>query len=235
METMKLILAFAGTTILLFSSSVLAADAPTAESSAPTQEKQEKAAAPEEAASFPYSPGYCEFSAAFSAEPYIEHRCEGEDGDKCYELVSYTKVYDMATTVNVRVICSAIDPEVYKTYSAQIMEKTLRAMTDQNVVKTFDTSFREEDGYKQAGLVGEGQVGRLSTIYIAQLWIGKGSAFSVEAEMIGEKNDDADAMFSDVLKSVRYVGEKEETGDKKEDDQQEQKKESKKTEPEKNE
>jgi len=163
-----------------------------------------------------YSPDYCQFSAAFPDKPYINHQCDA--GNKCYDEVSYTKVFDLAATVNVKIICSAVEKDVYATYSPEIMEKTLEAMTDKNVVKKFDSSFREEKelGYKQAGLVGEGKVGELSTIYIAQLWIADHSAFSVEAELIGGENSDADKLFSEILKSVHFVGDKK--ADKKTDD-----------------
>ena len=53
------------------------------------------------------------------------------------------------------------------------------------------------------------KVGNMPTIYIAQLWIGKQSAFSVEAELIGDAHDAADTLFSDVLKTIRYTGVKE--------------------------
>jgi hypothetical protein len=85
------------------------------------------------------------------------------------------------------------------------MEATLRAMTDRSVVQTFDTTFREESGFKQAGLVGEGQSGRTPTIYIAQLWIGKTSAFSVEAELIGEAGEGAEILFRDILRSAHFA------------------------------
>jgi hypothetical protein len=161
---------------------------------------------PPSVATIPYSPDTCEFSIAFPAEPTKEKKCEDGDSKRCYEKVSFTKVFDMAATVNVRVICSPIDKAIYDTYSPEIMEKTLAAMTDRSVVKTFDTSFRDEKelGFKQAGLVGEGHVGQLSTIYIAQLWIGKKSAFSVEAEMIGDTTNDAEQMFSDILRSAHF-------------------------------
>ncbi len=90
------------------------------------------------------------------------------------------------------------------------MKATLRAMTKKSVIKEFETSYREEDGYKQAGLVGEGKVGRTPTIYIAQLWIGENSAFSVESELIGQINDGADGLFSSVLRSIRFKGDEEE-------------------------
>jgi hypothetical protein len=167
-----------------------------------------------------YSPDKCEFSVTFPGDPSITHQCDDQDKQKCYDEVSYTHVFDMEATVNFRIICNSIDPSVYKQYSAEIMAATLRAMTNKNVVKTFDTSFREENGYKQAGLVGEGKIGRMETIYIAQLWIGDHSALSVEAELLGKAEDKADKLFSDVLKSVVYVGDKKNTDqdkDKKDD------------------
>ena len=183
------------------------------------------AADPAPATPTTYSPDYCQFSAAFPDKPYVTHQCAGDGKSKCYDQVSYTKVFDLAATVNIKVICSQVEKDVYTTYSPEIMEKTLEAMTDKNIVKKFDSSFREEKtlGYKQAGLVGEGKVGELSTIYIAQLWIADHSAFSVEAEMIGDKNDNADKLFSEVLKSVHFVGDKK-PGDKKPDDKKDDKK-----------
>ncbi|MGB4106918.1 MAG: hypothetical protein WBK55_03885 [Alphaproteobacteria bacterium] len=156
-----------------------------------------------------YSPPTCDFSVTFPSSPYTTRKCDDADNKKCYDMVSYTKVYDMESTVNFRIICNPIDESVYTQYSAEVMEATLRAMTNRSVVKTYDTSFRTEDGYKQAGLVGEGQSGTLSTIYIAQLWIGHASALSVEAEMIGGEHDDADKLLSEILKSVHYLSDEE--------------------------
>ncbi|MEM7650759.1 MAG: hypothetical protein AAF204_01595 [Pseudomonadota bacterium] len=156
-----------------------------------------------------YSPDFCEFEITFPDEPYSVRRCEDpQTKERCYDLVSYTQVYEMSATVNFRVICNPVDESVYEDYSAQVMEATLKAMTKDSVVDDHQSAFREEDGYKQAGLVGEGKVGAMSTIYIAQLWIGKQSAFSVQAELIGEAHDTADQLFSDILKSVGYTGEK---------------------------
>jgi hypothetical protein len=184
---LKWIPAFAGIAVLLFAYSAMA----------------------EDKTPVTYSPAPCDFSVTFPSSPYTARKCDDEDKTKCYDMTSYTKVYDMASTVNFRVICNKIDESVYKHYSAEVMEATLRAMTNRTVVQTFDTTFRTEDNYKQAALIGEGQSGILSTIYIAQLWIGHGSALSVEAEMIGEAHDDADKLLSDVLKSVHYLTDEE--------------------------
>jgi len=156
-----------------------------------------------------YSPDFCEFSVTFPEAPYSSRRCEDDTKERCYDLVSYTQVHEMSSTVNFRIICNPIDASVYEEYSAEVMQTTLRAMTRKTVVEEFNSGFREEDGYKQAGLAGGGTVGRTPMIYIAQLWIGKQSAFSVEAELIGEAHEAADTLFSDILKTVYYSGVKE--------------------------
>ncbi len=153
-----------------------------------------------------YSPDVCEFSITFPDAPYTARRCEDEEKERCYDLVSYTQVYELSSTVNFRVICNPVDENLYNDYSAQVMEATLRAMTKNSVVDEYNSDFREEEGYKQAGLAGTGRAGRAPTIYIAQLWIGKQSAFSVEAELIGNAHETADKLFSDILKTVHYSG-----------------------------
>ncbi len=152
-----------------------------------------------------YSPDFCEFAVKFPSEPYTIQRCDENDPKKCYTMVSYTKVFDLDATVNFRVICNPIGKDVYDAYDGEVMKAALRAMTRDSAVRTAETSYRKEDGYKQAGLVGEGQAGRQSTIYIAQMWIGRASAMTVEAESIGNAPVAADEMFSAILKSVHYL------------------------------
>ena len=163
--------------------------------------------------SYTYSPDHCEFTITFPQEPYTTQRCDDE-GQQCYEQISFTKVFEMQSTVNFRVLCNPIDEDIIDSYSGEVMEGTLQAMTKRSVVQTFETSFREEDNYKQAGLVGQGRSGKLPTLYIAQLWIGKKSAFSVEAELIGEAADAPDQMFSDILRSAGLKAESKEKAEK---------------------
>ena len=165
------------------------------------------AAEDEEGKLHTYSPDFCEFTISFPSEPYTSRRCENElSKDRCYDLVSYTQVYDLSSTVNFRVICNPVGDDVIKSYSEEVMKATLRAMTKKSVVSEYNTSFREEESgkYKQAGLVGEGLSGRTPTIYIAQLWIGEKSAFSLEAELIGEPDEGPDELFRNVLMSVGH-------------------------------
>jgi len=153
---------------------------------------------------FVYSPEHCEFSVTFPDEPEKVQRCQTTGDKQCYELVSYTKVFELATTVNFRVICNPSDDEIYGLYNQEVMKTTLKAMTNRNVIKTYETSFREEENYKQAALIGEGHMGVSSTLYIAQLWISPFSSLSVEAELVGDSMAASEELFSELLRSVHF-------------------------------
>jgi hypothetical protein len=191
---------------VLITSPSFAADEPSKdEPAAEAQEEAQEEAAEDATGPYTYSPENCEFTATFPSPPEIKNRCEARNGKNlCYDEVSFTQVFDLSSTVKFNIICNEVDEALRETYSGEIMEATLAAMTKNTVVETYDTSFREEKDFKQAGLVGEGKVGKFSTLYIAQLWIGASSAMSVEAEMIGEASEEADTLFSTVLKSVNF-------------------------------
>lgn len=194
----------ASLTLAMTAVPALAQEAEQDKASNETTHEEEKTA--EEPQGYTYSPDFCEFSATFPSAPYTSRRCEGDDQERCYDLVSFTQVYEMSATINLRVICNPVDSSVYKDYSREVMAATLRAMTRKTVVEEFNSGFREEDGYKQAGLAGGGTVGRMPMIYIAQMWVGKHSAMTVEAELIGQAHDAADTLFSDILKTIHYSG-----------------------------
>lgn len=184
-------------TLLLLFPAYAHAQNPVEEANKDTQESTE-----EESKGHLYAPDYCEFNITFPEEPYIEQRCEGNKGQQCYDMASFTRVHDMAATVKFRVICNPVDPSVKDAYSGDVMQATLRAMTKNTLVKTHNTAFRKGKNYKQASLVGEGRVGNTDMIYIGQLWIGKKSAFTLEAELIGAAHESADELFSKILRSV---------------------------------
>lgn len=151
---------------------------------------------------FTYAPEHCEFSITFPEKPEIKNVCE--ESGVCYDEVKFTQVFELSSTVKTRVICNAISSDVYESYSGTVMKATLKAMTNPAIIQTSETSFRETEDYKQAGLVGEGMVGRTPTLYVGQLWIGKKSALSVEAEIIGAEYEPSDSLFSEILRSVGH-------------------------------
>ena len=152
---------------------------------------------------YEYSPEHCDFTITFPEKPYTQRRCEDGRQDRCYDLISYTQVYEINTTVNFRVICNPLQQDLYDQYNEDVMRKIVRAMTKQSIVDEYETSFRETEQYRQAGLVGQGQSGKWPTLFIAQLWASPSSILSVESELIGQQLDTADQLFADILRSVK--------------------------------
>ncbi len=155
-----------------------------------------------------YSPDYCEFTANFPEEPIVNNYCEKQDDPStCYNLISYTKVLDMASTINIEIICNPASAEMYAEFVPQVMEETVREMTKKSAVETYDIKTREEEGYRQTGLIGKGSKGLDDTIFLSQLWISEKSIMSVEAEMSGAQSAEADQLFADILRSIGYTKE----------------------------
>lgn len=154
-----------------------------------------------------YSPDYCQFTASFPEEPNVSHRCEGETEDTCYNLISYTKVIDLSSTVSIEIICNPTTPGMYEEFTEEVMDRTVRAMTSETVIQTYEVNTRQGDGYRQTSLVGQGRKGLYDTIYMAQLWVADGSIMSVEAELSGENNEAADALFASILRTIGFTKE----------------------------
>lgn len=153
-----------------------------------------------------YAPDYCDFSATFPEEPYITNQCEDpNDKNTCYNLISYTKVFGLSSTVRAEIICNPGSIELYERFSTEVMEATVREMTKETVSQTFEVKSREEEKYRQTSLFGKGKKGLDETIYLAQLWVSQSSIMSVEAEMIGEQNEEADALFAEILRNIGHT------------------------------
>ncbi|HRQ59989.1 MAG TPA: hypothetical protein PLO23_00475 [Alphaproteobacteria bacterium] len=152
---------------------------------------------------FTYAPEHCDFQVSFPEKPHTSRLCEADNKDRCYDLVSFTRTYEVAATVNVRVICNPVAEGVKDRYTEEVAKAAVKAMAEKNNLTEYRTSFRSEAAVNQAGLVGEGLVGNDPKIYIAQLWVGEKSVMSVEAEIIGQAFEDADKLFAETLKSVK--------------------------------
>lgn len=160
---------------------------------------------------YPYSPPPCEFTAGFPEEPYITKRCDGgENRDECYEQVSYTATFGLSATVDIKVICNAVDQGIKDKYDKNIMIKTLEAMSSETIENQYEVNYNEDEQgrFKTASVIGEITVGMSPGIYMSQMWIGEVSAMTVEAVLIGDPVEEADAMYRDILRSIQY---KEET------------------------
>lgn len=151
-----------------------------------------------------YQPDYCDFFAEFPTEPLKGRRCETGDDSRCYDLVSYTKVLGLSSTVRFDIICNPGDEKLFAEYTPEILKKTLRAMAEGNVTDAYEPQVREEKNYRQAGMIGRGRAGMGDTVYIAQIWISKRSIMAVEGEMMGEQTEEADELFATILRTIGY-------------------------------
>ena len=184
-------LAIAGLAALLATNTAVAADPPPV--------KPVASALP-----YSYAPANCDFRIDFPSAPLRGKRCDPDDASRCNDVTTYTHVFALDATVDVTVTCNAAEPNMYEHYSGEVMRAALGGMVGKGKLDSFQTSYKQFDDAKQATLIGTGKQGVSDKIYIAQLWIGHKSVFTVEAQMLGQNNQDANDMFAGILKSIRY-------------------------------
>ena len=180
MKNFKWIPAFAGMTMLLFS------------------------ALPATAADYAYAPEGCEFRMELPGEPSLSRKCSPDNPEICRDMTGYTKVFGMDATVNINITCNPAPPNMYEQYNGDVMQATMEAMMGKDQLADYQTGYQEFDVAKEAVLLGMGKTGNNDRVFVAQLWIGQKSVFTVEAELIGQKTDEADKMFADILHSIRH-------------------------------
>lgn len=159
---------------------------------------------PARAAEFLYAPDDCEFRVDLPGEPYKSTRCEPDNPKKCDKVTSFTKTFGIAATVNVNIICKPGEKDSYERYTGDLMRMTLTAMAERRHLKDYETAVQQFEEARQAAVIGMGESGQNEEIYVAQLWIGKKSIMSVEAELIGSQVTEADDMYAEILKSIRH-------------------------------
>lgn len=153
-----------------------------------------------------YSPDYCDFQANFPEPPLITQHCEDpNDTATCFQKASYTKVFDLSASVKFDIICNPASEEMYGHFEPDAMLSTVKAMTKDIVLETFNTHSQQEEGYRHAGLVGVARQGVENSLYISQLWITPKSIMSVEARMTGAQNKDADFLFASLLSNIIFA------------------------------
>lgn len=162
-----------------------------------------RAAKGEEAGSVPAFAAPCDFTVVFPEKPYVTRRCKGKSGAECYDILTYTRVFDLSNAVTVKATCNPVAPGMAGRLSEEVMKATLESMVARKSVGQYDLKFSERDGVRSATLFGEGVKGMTPTLYVAQLWLGSASLLTVEAELTGDANPQADLLFSDILKSIR--------------------------------
>ncbi|MFN3827274.1 MAG: hypothetical protein ACK4NR_06575 [Micavibrio sp.] len=153
---------------------------------------------------YTYSPENCEFTITLPSEPLMGKKCNPDDPTQCHEILSFTKVFDLSASLTVDVICNPAEDGMYERYTGDVMRTTLIAMAGRGKLDEYETGFTEKPEAKIAYLLGYGKKGDQDLIYNGQLWIGKKSVFSLEAEIAGEYITGADEVFATILQSVTY-------------------------------
>ncbi len=181
-------------------------------------------AAPARADDHIFKPEGCEFSITFPGEPYETMRCDPDNPQKCIKKTSFTKVFGLDASVNFYVTCNPAEKDMYEHYSGDVMKATLAAMARGNGVEDFEAGFQQTDVAKEAVVLGTGKTGKSEKLYVSQLWIGHKSAFTVEAELIGEALQESDTQFANILRSVTHESWKDGADGKKDETPKEEKK-----------
>lgn len=151
--------------------------------------------------SYRFAPDFCDFEITFPEEPYTSRRCP-EGANKCYQLKGYTMVYDLRTTVDVSVTCVPSNPDNYARYNEAVMKAALDGMMRRKGVEGADIDFKEDENFRHASLSGQAGSGRQGKLFTAQLWSGQNSLMTVEASITGNAHPEADATFTEILRSL---------------------------------
>ncbi len=176
------------------------------------EEKPEEAAKPPENPAH-FAPDFCDFEITFPEKPMIAKKCL-PDG-KCFDLYSYTMVYDLETAVDISVSCNPSTPKDYARYNESVMKAALGGMINNRNLNDHEMQFHQYETTKSASLTGTGVTGTRNKIYNAQLWIGPNSVFTIQAELIGGAHVVADKSFGDILASIKQKQGKQLPGGKK--------------------
>jgi hypothetical protein len=153
------------------------------------------------AESYTYAPENCDFTITFPEKPYVEKKCSGEKD--CTEVVTFTKVLDIGSSVNFRVTCISLAEKELAKYTPEVMKTTLGEMLKQTNLEAYNIDAEEKDGYKRAGSVSLGKRNDQDILHTGQLWVGKKSLFTMEGEMLGVSSDKLNQLFADILKTVQ--------------------------------
>ena len=148
-----------------------------------------------------YAPDFCDFEISFPEAPFSSKKCVAQDD--CYDVQSYTMVYDLSTTVDVTVTCNPSTPANYQRYNEQVMKAAMAGMVSERNLTEHQAEFKELEKVKSASITGMGKTGAADKIYVGQLWVGPNSIFTVQAELIGGEHEVADKSYRDILASIK--------------------------------
>lgn len=187
--------------VVLWTSAVHAEDKKVEETPAAQPAKAEEKKPDDK--SYRFAPDFCDFEVTLPETPVTMKKCL--PGNDCFDVSSYTMVYDLQTTVDASVTCNPSTPDAYENYNQAVMKAALAGMVENKNLSSHEMRFDEskEDKIKSAAITGTGTTGRQEKIYTAQLWIGPNSVFTIQAELIGAAHEKADKSFGDILSSIK--------------------------------
>lgn len=161
-------------------------------------------AAPAFADEYTFGPDGCDFRMTFPEEPSTSMRCNPEKPGQCYKARVFNRVFSLDSGVKITVSCNPAEENMLERYSGEIMEYTLKSMVSGGEASAEKTGFTDYGEAKEATLLGQRTMpDGTGKIYMARLWIGKNSVMTVEGELIGPASNESDAMFTNIMKSVR--------------------------------
>lgn len=161
-------------------------------------------ATPALAAEYIYAPANCEFKITYPEQPSIAQACNPENAKDCYEASNFVRVLAMDSSVRINTTCNNAEPGMLERYSGDVMQYTLGTMAKPKVDE-YEAGFNDHGITKQAVVLGNKKLeDGTEQVYMAQLWIGKKSVFTIEGQVTGTASPEADAIFSDIFKSIRH-------------------------------
>lgn len=153
------------------------------------------------AAPFTYGPDNCEFQITFPEKPFIEKKC-GQNVADCVEVVTFTKAVGAESSTHFRVTCNPLAPADIEKYTPEIIAETLNQLVKSNNLIPYTSQAADENGYKSATTVSLAERDGKTVIYNGQIWIGKKSMFTIEAEMLGPRSDEVEKTFVDIMRNT---------------------------------
>lgn len=159
---------------------------------------------PLHAADMTYIPEGCEFRMTLPEAPSTAEACNPDNPKECYRTGRFTRVYALDSVLKISTTCNNAEQGMMDRYSGEVMAFTLKTMSKGKVDEP-ESGYQEFAYAKQALIMGGKKLDDgAETLYMAQLWIGKKSVFTVEGEVTGAANDEADALFTAIMASIRH-------------------------------
>lgn len=171
------------------------------------------AASPAMADGYTYQPDGCDFAVELPSAPVEMRTCHPDIPEKCEQVQSFTKVFDLNATINIYLTCRPMVGASRMDYNRDLSTALLAAQPGVKSLETHQTTFFEDDDYTVAGLLGAGPSasGNDVMIYSASFWVTDNSLLTVRGELIGANAEEADNMFSEILRNIHYVSGKAES------------------------